>query len=349
MDIFLKRYMNRQSNLNQTKQLFFLERLDRLLNSGYSLLNALEVIKWDKSLEATASAMINALTAGKTVDEAFQLTKFHSTIISYLYFVRINGDIQTSINKCIQMFEHRIKNVNKFKQVIRYPFVLCSFFIILLLFLKFSVLPAFMEIFQTADASAKTVMLSINLIDMMTTAVFFFIIIAILIFIYWLFIKKNLTIDKQISIYEKIPIFRSILQMQTSYYFATHMAMFLKTGMSMKDVLYHMSKQNELKLIAYYAELMMMELQNGFYIDRLLEHLTLIDKQISAIFKKNNNIEDLEQDLTAYADFMAEIIERKIIKIISFIQPVFFTVLAVLIVFTYLTLMWPMFQLINTV
>src|SRR5699024_5998343 len=229
MGLFLKKFTKTHSKLSETQQLVFLKRLYRLLEQGYSFMAALEIMKWETAFELATDKISNALKQGKHIDEAFEIASFHDTIISYLYFVRFNGNMQTSIQKCMLMFEHRMKHIQKFKQVIRYPIVLCILFFLLLFFIKTSVLPSFVDIFQTSNESSKTVFISITVIDIFISVTLFICIILIIGGLLWMFYKHQFPIEKQLEIYEKIPIYRTILRLQNSYYLATHIGMFLKT------------------------------------------------------------------------------------------------------------------------
>src|SRR5690625_2059865 len=120
MDIFLKKFIKwRKKNLSENLQIRFLQRISRLLSSGYPLLEALQVLKWDKSLIRPAETIIRSLKNGDTIDYSFEQANFHQTITGYLSFVRSNGDLEGSIQKCLFMFENRIKYRNKFLQTVR--------------------------------------------------------------------------------------------------------------------------------------------------------------------------------------------------------------------------------------
>src|SRR5699024_8096250 len=153
------------TKLSEENQVFFLKRLDRLLEHGYSFIEALEMMEMDASLQLTPQSISETLKSAKNINIAFETANFHTTIISYLYFVRLNGNIHVSIKKCVAMCEHRIKYSKKFKQVIRYPIVLCIVFFLLLFFIKTTVLPSFSQIFQSSSESAHTVVISITLIN----------------------------------------------------------------------------------------------------------------------------------------------------------------------------------------
>lgn len=351
MALFLKKLfsnMKTKHKLSEDRQLTFLKRLSRLLASGYSLVAALEVIKWDRSMEQLSEAVIYYLKRGSPLDVAFQKVHFHDTITAYLYFARLNDNLVISLDKAIVMFEHRMTYIKKFTQVIRYPILLLFIFIILLYFIKKSILPSFIQLFQTDMDSSKTVLLSIQLIDYASNFAIFTLVFGVSVFIIWHLMKSKIAIDLQIKLITKVPFVNTYTKMQTSYYFATHMSMLLKTGMSIKDILKNMSRQMKLPILAYYAQLMTSHLSKGYYVSSLLTELALLEEQLGEIFQNNSNASTLEQDLTAYADLLAENIQLKMMKIMAYIQPLFFILLASLIVFIYVTLMWPMFQLIKT-
>lgn len=350
MVLFLrKRLITRRNILPKEIQLRFLKRLNRLIVNGYPLLKALEMLKWDKALLPVATQLTDSLKNGVTIDLAFEKARFHHTITSYLYFVRANGDLKGSIERCIEMFEQRMNYTKKFQQIARYPLILFIVFSFLLYFIKQSVLPSFLEMFQTSSSASSTILVTIFIIDFSMTLAIVFVTTAIIAIPFWLVIKKRIPIEQQIKIYQSIPIYRSYIKTQTSYFFAVHFSSLLKTGMSFKEILHHMANQHKLPIITYYASLIREELSRGLHITYLLSQFTLLEEQLASIFQKNVDVNALEKDLSVYGDVLMEDIEEKLIKSITLLQPVFFIVLAVLIVFIYVTLMWPMFELINTI
>ncbi|MEI3611714.1 competence type IV pilus assembly protein ComGB [Pseudogracilibacillus sp. SO30301A] len=352
MDSYRKKFMTGtiiKRKLKEQTQLHFLKRLHRLLKNGYSLLDALEVMQWDKEICNLSEMLAEKIKKGLPLDEAMEKLDFHKVIVSYLYFVRVNGNLISSLEKCIHLFEHRITYIQKFSQVIRYPIILSTFFIVLLIFLKNSVLPSFLELFKSNASSSKTVHYSIILIDFVSTIFIILVLLLLLSSIIWYFYKGKVPIEQQINFYKRIPIVNSFLKMQTSYYFSSHLAMFLQAGFPIKDTLKNLSKQERIPIISFYATLLTEQLTNGSYIDSLLKELPFIDNQLANLFNKTTNATSLATDLTIYAEFSAEDMERKIMRIIILIQPIFFVLLACFIILVYVTIMWPMFQLIQTV
>jgi len=341
--------MTRKNKLPKETQLRFLKRLHRLITNGYPLLEALETLKWDKQLLPTATQLTDSLKNGVTIDLAFEKAMFHHTITSYLYFIRANGDLQGSIEKCIEMFEQRTNYTKKFQQIARYPLILFIIFSVLLYFIKQSVLPSFAEMFQTSSSASSTILVSIFTIDLLITLVIIIGILVLLAIPLWHLLKQRISIEQQIKIFQSIPIYRSYVKTQTSYFFAVHFSSLLKTGMSFKEILHHMANQQKLPIITHYASLIREELSRGLHITYLLSQFTFLEEQLASIFQKNADVNALEKDLSVYGELLMEDIEEKLMKSITFLQPVFFIILATLIVFIYVTLMWPMFELINTI
>src|SRR5699024_3099174 len=108
---------------------------------------------------------------------------------------------------------------------------------------------------RNLDAST-TVVQSILFIDFASTLFILSLILIVMTYIIWNYMKKKIPLSKQLHVYNRIPVFRAFLRMRTTYFFTTQMSMFLKTGMPIKNILYKMANQDKLPIIAHYAELM---------------------------------------------------------------------------------------------
>lgn len=352
MDLFKRSWLKifeKRNEFSPTLQLTFLKRLYRLLKRGYSLNEALEVISWDKNLNNVVEIIRASLYAGDSLDQALVKANFHKLIVLYIYFVRINGDLLMSLNKSIHMFEQRLLSLQKFKRVSRYPFFLSLIFLFLLLIIRLFILPSYIEMFQYNVNTANTVNGMLYIFNLVITIILLFAIILSVFYFVWKFLQKKLSIEKQIQMYVSIPILRDYVRLQTSFYFATYVSLFLKTGLSIKQIIEHMEEQKEFPIIQYYASIMLRHLSKGYYLDSVLHSIPLIDQQLASLFQKHNHIDALQKDLATYADFVAEDLEQKTMRAILLIQPATFTLLGIFIIFVYISLLWPMFQLLDSI
>ena len=350
VSLLKKKMLNKKHHkLSEIEQNYFLERLYRFLSYGYPLLESLAKMEWDPNLKPIARKFTISLKQGIPIEETFAKLNFHPTIVTYMSFVKVNNDLVQTIEKCQEMYAYRIKNVAKIKQTIKYPFILFVFFFIILIIIKQFVLPSFTNFFLMDSDSAKSVVYSIMIIDVLSSV--FIIITIVLIILGFVFkkVQKKLEIEQLLRIYQKIPLFRSLLKLQTSYYFSLQMSMFLKTGISLKVILKHLSTQKENLIINHYSKLMIKQLSNGENLSHLIMNLSFLELNIAQIFDANIDSQLLERDLSVYSEQINEQIKMKTDIFISRVQPVFFVVIALFIVFIYATLMWPMIQLMQTI
>ncbi|WP_077621518.1 competence type IV pilus assembly protein ComGB [Sediminibacillus massiliensis] len=339
----------RQSKPSLDLQLKFIKRLERLITSGYTVMQSLEMIKWDPKLATLVEKMSISLYDGKPIDEAFKDANFHDNILAYLYFCRANGDLAHTITACRKMVERQAIHTKKFQRTSRYPLFLLVLFGFLLFFVKHSVYPSFQQLFASTGQTAQITTFSFRLIDITFVGMNALFIAGILVMPFWLLIKPSLWIGTRIKIYNTIPLVRSFIRINTTYLFSLHLGSLLKTGMPIKEAFHILKNQTRLPILSYYASIMVENLEKGSHLDSVLPGLLLLEKELAEIFHKNVNNEALEKDLTVYAEVLIERLQEKIKKLISIIQPAVFTLLAGLIIVVYLSLMLPMFHLIDNI
>lgn len=329
-------------------QLRFLDQLSYLLANGYSLLRALEVLSWEKTFQSIAQPLQSLLKSGKYIDEAFQELHFDHSISSYLYFVRLHGDLSKHISSCAKMYERKTTYEKSFKRATRYPLFLCMFFSVLFICIKQFVLPSFDTMFQSNGSStaAHTILQIIN-------GSFYIgggcIAVLIILIVLWKIKKKALSIGAQMEFYEKIPFYRSYVRLNTSHQFATHMSTLFESGLTIKEILLYLQKQSKLPILSHYALHVQDKLHAGVPLSEIFENLYFVETHLGQIFQTNKDQQSLEKDLHMYAQIVTEELHRKSMQLITIIQPLFFGIIALFIISMYIALMWPMFQMIQTI
>lgn len=338
-----------KENIHSKDQLLFLKRLYRLLERGYSLSEALEVIGWDERLKKVADTIHEAVLSGKPFDEALKQASFHPLIVLYIYFVRVHGNLMTSLENSIGLFEQRLETIDQFKKTTRYPLILLLIFFLLLLMIHFYIFPAYEEMFFNYLEAYQTVKVTFLLYR---TGIYLFfggILFIVLAVFLWKYYEKRLSIPVQLQIYSRIPLYRSYLRLQTSFYFASHVSLFLRAGLSINQILEHLKEQDALPIVQYYADWILIHVKKGFYLDDLLYHLTFIDGQLASLFQRHNHIEYLEKDLQTYAEFVQEYMQERITRALIYLQPIAYIAIGSFIIIIYLSILWPMFQLIDAI
>lgn len=327
-------------------QLIFLKRLSRSLENGYTLLSALETLTWDRYLREISNNIIFLLKSGKRLDQALDELGFHPIITTYLYFAKEYGDLETSIIKCVELYEKRLEYTKRFTQILRYPTLLVAIFSFVFFFIQHSVLPNLLTLFQQNDSNGISIVISF--ISIFYYGFVLLLIACIIISFLWKHVQRKLPIIQQLKVLKIIPIYRNYLKLSTSFQFATHFGSLLRTGLSIKDVLKILSKQQKLPILAYYATNIINGLNQGQQVSILMEQFTFINPQLASIFHKNSNTESLVKDLSTYSTIITDELNQKIMKVITYIQPIFFSLLGIIIILIYLSLLLPMYEIIQT-
>jgi competence protein ComGB len=335
--------------LKHAIQLRFLQRLSRALSSGYSLNESLEVVKWDKALTPLATDAIHILQDGNTLPIALEKLNFHPIIISFLSISQEYGDLESSIQKTVEIFDKRLEYSKKFSQVIRYPILLIIVFSFLFFFIQHSVLPNLLTLMDQSTDRSVVISMILNISSVLYYGFLLIVLLALAFRMSWQYLQSKIPIDYQLKLFQLIPIYRSYVTLNTSYLLATHMSSLLQTGISIKDVLAILMAQPKLNIISHYASRLTEGLNQGIHLSLLLHSFRFINPQLASIFQKNSNADTLEKDLAVYAIFLTDELHQKIMRTITYIQPIFFTLLGLVVILIYMSLMWPMYQIIETI
>lgn len=349
MALFKRHRFKQRSNPPTVLQLRFLEQLSYLLENGYSLLRALEILAWEKTYKTISMSIQHQLKTGKYIDEALLELHFHHSISSYLYFVRLHGDLAKHINACAKMFARKQTYEKTFKRAIRYPLFLSIFFGILFICIKQFVLPSFETMLSSQGSSSTIVQTILKIINISFFLGGSFVLCISILTFAWKWKKKTLSIHSRIQFYKRIPFFRSYVRLKTSHQLATHMATLFQSGLTMKEMLLYLQKQTKLPIISHYALHIQHQLHAGIQFSEIFSTLDFIESHLGQIFQKNKDQQTIEKDLNMYAVIVTEEMHRKSMQFITFIQPLFFGFIALFIISMYIALMWPMFQMIQTI
>ncbi|PGV93433.1 type II secretion system F family protein, partial [Bacillus cereus] len=84
-----------------SEQLVLLKRLGVLLEKGYSLLQALEFLRFQLPLEKKVQLqhMIEGLKEGRSLHDSFHQLMFHQEMLSYLFYAEKHGDISFALQQ----------------------------------------------------------------------------------------------------------------------------------------------------------------------------------------------------------------------------------------------------------
>ncbi|WP_152656213.1 type II secretion system F family protein [Oceanobacillus sp. CFH 90083] len=341
-----KRFRFNNHKISITTQLQFLQVLQRMLSRGLTLIHALDTMKYYGELEPVSKQVLRHLETGDHLDEAMDRAGFHHSIVSYLFVVREKANIYERIEHCYQLFQQRVHYIRKFQQTVRYPLILLLIFSGLIFFIYSRVIPSFQQLMF------GELPILLQVVIFLSSWLGYSILVLLILFGFglfiWLAVRKNISLETKLTLYKRIPLYRSYQKRQTSFHFAALYSSLLQTGMPMKELLNYMSKQTKLPIISYYAKQMQLEYFKGRSIHGLLTTMEFLENHLTDILSSNIDAKSLAKDLAVYADVSIDTMYQRLQKRIVYIQPIFFSIIGAFIIFIYISLMSPMFELMNT-
>lgn len=328
-------------------QLRFLEHLYRNLIVGYSMLESLEKIQWDKQLKNISKQIITVLKGGKSLDVAFKKLSFHEHIVISFYFFKEHGEIFKTLENSIQETKNRIAHKRKFKQAIRYPIVLFLMVMILLSFLRQLLVPLYTSLLTMNPDESNFTTFLLKTVDHFILIVIFGVLVLLLFLYFYKHYQQKIDCSLQIAVIRKIPIYRKIFQTKITFDFTNALSNFLHAGLSIHRAFEKMKNQNNLLFLAYFSTKIYEQLEQGRSLTAILVTIDPFRDELIDIFHQSHDHKTLAKDLSTYAHVLAEEMNRKIKSFLNVLQPICFSLIALFIILLYAVLMFPMIQWMN--
>ncbi len=325
------------------KQILFLRRICHLLERGFPLLEALKMTSWDPSLAPITHTITEQLKTGQPMDTAFQQASFSRNVVSFLFFARINQDLPSMFRQCADLLNIQEEYTRKLKQVLRYPLFLLIFVIIAFGVIKRTIIPSFQSLFEN-EASKPFSLIVLNVLDVGITG-FCYMSAAIILalFLFKLYLPK-LTMNQRLTIYEKTPFLKEYQIFTVTFLFATHLSSLLKAGLSLKHALEIIAGQTKYIILSHYAKMILIRLNEGILLGQAVYPCSLIKGDVTTIFHHTNDLDTLSKELQVYSELLMDQLKERLTQTMQLIQPVFFMIIACVVVLIYASIMLPMYQ-----
>ncbi|WP_066192998.1 type II secretion system F family protein [Gracilibacillus timonensis] len=344
----LRTIFRRHHDLSLHDQHYILHRFQQLFTTGYSLNDALDVLMWDKRYTAIASSMQASLQKGHTFIESLQAVHFNKDVIHFLTIAIQHDHLARGLAQCCKLLQQRKDFLLKLKKLSRYPLFLFSFFILILYVMKTSIFPAFSQLMGTSSDIQFVFTTAKVVINFLFYGVIIMVLTISILLLSGYSLRRVISVEQKLVLFDKIPIYKPYKQMNITYLFVSHLSSLLTSGLMINECLQIMKAEENGDIIHYYAAMISDHLAQGYSYTSILPQCRLLTTQLGEIMSKDRNQQQLEKDLSFYADHLITSLEDYLKKWMSFLQPFLLSILALFIVFVYLALMLPMFDYMNT-
>ncbi|MGJ9381824.1 competence type IV pilus assembly protein ComGB [Salipaludibacillus sp. CF4.18] len=325
----------------------FLFQLSALLKEGYALSETIQLYTafTAGSKKEWLEGLYGQLIVGESFSDQLLDASFSKELVSYLLFIERFGDFQKGLLQASVILKKRHDLKQKTKKILHYPCFLFMGFVMLGSLMIEGVLPRFQTFFETMDQELP-LMTKVLLIFSEWVKIPLILVIALGIFllIYWLRRKPLL---EQVQTLLKVPLLNNYLRHLLTYYLTSQLAPMLKNGLSLHDALRMIEKDSYLDFFRFDAQAISFGLQAGESFPELIQKKNVYLDQLSSVIALGESKGRLGDELERFSTFLFQHMHEKMFRYIGYFQPIFLCVIGVMILFLFLSMMLPIFSILE--
>ncbi|WP_273129950.1 competence type IV pilus assembly protein ComGB [Bacillus weihaiensis] len=344
--------MRSKKNWSLKQQAFFLSRLSSLLDKGYTLNEALHFLYVNESKERKEDLFnsIQQLSAGNSFRQVLTFIHFHRDVLSYLYFAEKHGDLEFALRECSAMLDRKVTNTEKFMKILRYPVFLLITVGLILTIVQAVVTPQFNQLYETMniEASFFSIFLLIVFGLLKWTGIAVGILLTVSIVYYILFFRRK-PIDVKMHIIYRIPIIRKVMSMFNSYFFAMQLSTLLKGGLSTFESLRVFQSQSFIPFFKMEGDYLIEKLKTGEKLHMMIKERGYYEPELSLVILHGQANGKLARELYTYSQLLMESVDTRLAKVMAMLQPIIFGFVGIIVLFVYLSMLLPMYKMMETI
>ena len=332
------------------EQAQFLKCLGELLDRGYSVAEAVQSSSYympPHRLEDIKTCY-GSLKGGESFFDNLLQLNFDQQVISFVFFAEKHGGFATAFQDASKMIQNKQDAIKKIKKILTYPLFLLFFTFILFFFVQSVLIPRFNRIFISMDIDKNIFMYFVQgfgyLVPLLI--IFLFILLCSATFYYYFYFRK-LNLMVRMNLLATVPIVGKYVVQYYSYILTLQLSYLLSSGFSMYESLLFFQDNKQQRLYAEVGWKVISELKKGVRLEKAFDSMEFLDKELFRIIQHGQENGKLDQELYYFGNYCMTQMEESINKTMKFIQPIMYSFIGVLIISIYLSVLLPMFQLLN--
>ncbi|ARF12723.1 competence type IV pilus assembly protein ComGB [Sporosarcina ureae] len=340
------------SNKKLTKPAEFLVRLSVLLQEGYTFHEGLILILpyHTKEYDEKLRQVEEELKMGYGVSHILKSLGFGKSMMLPIVIAEVDGNLMRALKEVADRVNRKAEKQKQIRKLLAYPIVLFSFLLILLVAFRQFFLPNFEALtVMRANNEGGIVQLLPKLVssipDLLLTA-------SIILAVGFLLVRMWL---KKLSPFEvlhyvlKVPGINTFYSEMKTRDFASELGSLLQSGLSMQSALAVLKEQTEDPILSVITNELS---EHVIYGESLHEAIRLTDglsPRLADFAKHGADTGYLPKELILYSEHTNEQLEEKVNQWITILQPALFGVLAVCILLSYLSILLPVYKMIDSI
>lgn len=315
--------------------------LGELLDNGFSLEQSIHFMMMvSKKQKGKLRYIEKRLLKGDTLAKSLETLGFTKNQLAPLRFAEIHGDMVSTLKRMSKQMSEKGKQQKDMLKILSYPVTLLLFLVLMLIGMKQFIIPQLSSLSMDQESSAPKSFawldqgLRWGSLSILVGLLTFFLIIK--------YLGKKSEVIKM-NFLAKTPIVGKLV---TSYYtalFATEWGNLLSQGMTFKSVVLVMEQDGYSPLMQEMAREIQREIERGYFMNEPMKQWHFLTPELTLIIRQGEVNGRLGEELVMYGKKEWETFISEGEKIIQYLQPMTFILIAVLIVSIYGSLLLPIY------
>ncbi|MCM3389934.1 competence type IV pilus assembly protein ComGB [Ureibacillus chungkukjangi] len=337
---------------NKVRQLpSFLNRVSTLLNEGYTFSDSIEMLLpyHVDDPNAWRVMILEKLKNGEGTTEILECFQIPKHFLVAIKISEESGKLAESLQTISKQLDFNEKMRKKLLNLLSYPVLLSVLLISIFIAFRTYFLPNITQILNTRSDGGNTTVLISSIFLRLPDVLFFTLITTICLVTTVIIYIKRLNVQQQLPLLLKLPIINYFYKMHITNHLAKTMGDLLLGGFSLQQALTILQDQQLNKILAYVSKEIEGQVIFGESLSSAVYKLGWFSSKFEEFIKHGENSGYLGRQLLIYSELIDEKIQNLIKKGVSIIQPLFFIIIALSIIAAYLSILLPMYELIEII
>ncbi|UUV22954.1 MULTISPECIES: competence type IV pilus assembly protein ComGB [Lysinibacillus] len=345
-------FYNRATKWRVKEQAQLFNRLCVLMQEGYLFPQAISMLlpHHIEAHEDIQQQIDEKLRQGVGVAGIFETLQLGNHYLMAIKVAENNGHMIEAFKGVAKQITVSEKTKKKLIKLLIYPVTLIIFLLLLFFVFRTFFLPNIerMVVSRTSETEETSIALSNLLLHVpdVVISTMFIVIGSLIIFRFYL---KRQAVAHQLTILLKIPFIQRYFRLALTRQFAAYLGSLLQSGFSLQASLQLLEEQQLQPFLQVLSQRIKERVIFGESLTQAVTMMAVFQKDFPMFVEHGEHSGYLGKELVLYSDLLMEKQEQLLQKILAFVQPSFFILIAACIIAAYISLLLPIYHMIELV
>jgi len=327
-----------KTKLTRRQRIDFVHLLGDLLENGFSLQQAFDFfINANLFVPIIIDNVQRELHQGQSLAASFAQLNYSNDQILQIELAESHGDLAQTLLGIAEQMRLVQRQRENFLKAVSYPLLLLVFLIVILLGMRFFLLPQLLASGMIRDED-----LSVQLIKSVPIIGLGAILFLLIVLLCWRNFGKHHTYLVRFRYLAKIPLVGTLFSNYYSAYFALEWGKLFHQGLELHQIIECLLVIDGKSLMQELAADLKVRLAQGNTLAEELKRYPFLSKEFSRIVFQGEARGNLAKELLTYSQLVWRRFFNQLEFLCSWLQPLVFLIVALLIVSLYLTMLLPL-------